>query len=471
MDLWLAWYHCVKTLRPACRRQRTFLWMVVVLIGLSIRADLAGVTSFVRALGLCPGAYLLLLHFFHSTALDLGALTSLWVRLVPTIFAPFAVGPYLVCLADGIKAPKEGRKMPAVKSLHQESDSNSKPPFIMGHSLQAISLLASGPTGHVVSVPLAARIHEGIVLSNRDKRTLLDKMVGLFFAVVAAWVEKKVILVADAYYASRKVINPLFAQGHQLVTRARVNAVAYYPAPIPKRRRRGRPRLYGDKVRLRDLARDNKAAFESAPSPVYGEQNVTLRYFVADLLWRPVGRIVRFVLVDHPVRGLIFLLATDTALKPLEIIQLYGYRFKIETGFRHAVQVLGAYAYHFWMMAMTPIRRRSGNQYLHRKTAEYRRQVQRKIGAYHAFIQLACIAQGLLLYLATSYGSLVWTRFRSWLRTMNPNQPPSELVVAYALRSDLPEFLASSGCHADLKKFLSRYRQDGEDSAGRRRVA
>src|SRR3990172_4014275 len=136
-----------------------------------------------------------------------------------------------------------------------------------------------------------------------------------------------------------------------------------------------------------------------------------------------------------------------------------------------AVQVLGAYAYHFWMMAMTPIRRRSGNQYLHRKTAEYRRQVQRKIGAYHAFIQLACIAQGLLLYLATSYGSLVWTRFRSWLRTMNPNQPPSELVVAYALRSDLPEFLASSGCHADLKKFLSRYRQDGEDSAGRRRVA
>src|SRR3990172_10073160 len=115
--------------------------------------------------------------------------------------------------------PKEGRKMPAVKSLHQESDSNSKPPFIMGHSLQAISLLASGPTGHVVSVPLAARIHEGIVLSNRDKRTLLDKMVGLFFAVVAAWVEKKVILVADAYYASRKVINPLFAQGHQLVTR------------------------------------------------------------------------------------------------------------------------------------------------------------------------------------------------------------------------------------------------------------
>ncbi len=470
MDLWLAWYHCVKILRPACRRRRTFLWMVVALIGLSIRADLAGVTSFVRALELCPGAYLLLLHFFHSSALDLGALTSLWVRLVPTLFVPCQVGPYLVCLADGIKAPKEGRKMPAVKSLHQESSSNSKPPFIMGHSLQAISFLAAGPTGHVLSVPLAARIHEGVVLSNRDKRTLLDKMVGLFFSVVSVW-GRRVLLVADAYYCSRKIIAPLFAKGHQLVTRARVNAVAYYPAPKPTHRRRGRPRLYGDKVRLKDLARDSKATRHSAPSPVYGEQNVTLRYIVADLLWRPVGRIVRFVLVDHPHRGLIFLLSTDTSLKPLEIIQAYGHRFEIETGFRQAVQVLGAYAYHFWMMSMSPIRRRSGNQYLHRKTASYRQHVHRKIGAYHAYIQLACIAQGLLLYLATSHGALVWDRFRSWLRTMNPNQPPSELVVAYALRSDLPEFLASSGCHADLKKFLSRYHKDGEDAAGRRHVA
>jgi hypothetical protein len=443
--------------------------MVVVLIGLCTRADLAGVTSFVRSLGLCPEAYPLLLHFFHSSALDLGLLTSLWVRLARTLFVPFEVGPYLVCIADGIKAPKEGRKMPAVKSLHQESGSNSKPPFIMGHSLQAISLLASGPAGHVVSIPLAARIHEGVVLSNRDKRTLLDKMVGLFFTVASTW-GRTVLLVADAYYASRKVINPLFAEGHQLVTRTRGNAVAYYPAPRPRRKRRGRPRLYGDKVRLRDLARD-KSAFESAPSPVYGEQNVTLRYRVLDLLWRPVGRLVRFVLVDHPHRGLIFLLATDTSLLPLDIIQLYGHRFKIETGFRQAVQVLGAYAYHFWMMDMTPIRRRSGNQYLHRKTAEYRQHVHRKIGAYHAYIQLGCIAQGLLLYLATSHTALVWDRFRSWLRTMNPHQPPSELVVSYALRSDYPEFLAGPLCNADLKKFLSPYKRSDEDNTGRRSVA
>jgi hypothetical protein len=111
--------------------------------------------------------------------------------------------------------------------------------------------------------------------------------------------------------------------------------VAYWPAQAPARRRRGRPRLYGEKVKLKDLARD-ESQFLSAPSPVYGEQNVTLRYRVIDLIWRPAGRLVRFVIVRHPHRGTIFLLSTDLTLKPLEIILLYGYRFKIELGFRQA---------------------------------------------------------------------------------------------------------------------------------------
>jgi hypothetical protein len=43
---------------------------------------------------------------------------------------------YRIFIADGLKVPKEGKKMPAVKALHQESQDNSKPAFIMGHSFQ-----------------------------------------------------------------------------------------------------------------------------------------------------------------------------------------------------------------------------------------------------------------------------------------------------------------------------------------------
>jgi hypothetical protein len=222
MTLWMLWMEAVRALRPACSRTRTFLWMVLALISLCCRADLAGVTSYVRVLGFDDRAYYRFLHLFYSKGLDLDKLTALWVRLCPTLFKPFRVGPYLVCIADGIKAPKEGKKMPAVKRLHQQSASNSKPEYIMGHSFQAISLLVQGAGGDVAAVPLVSRIHEGLVFSNRDTRTLLDKLSALFCSIAKLWqYEGKVVLVADAYYGSGRFIKQLLAQCHQLVTRAK----------------------------------------------------------------------------------------------------------------------------------------------------------------------------------------------------------------------------------------------------------
>ena len=462
MPLWIAWFDAVRALRPASKRLHTFLWMMLVLVGLCCRPERAGVTSLVRLFGFGNRGYRRFLHLFHSRALDPEALTACWVGLCLRLFQPVAVGERLVCLADGIKAPKEGRKMPAVKLLHQQSASNSKPEYIMGHSLQAVSLLVRGPAGHVAAVPLVSRIHEGLVWSNRDTRTLLDKLALLLFSL-AGIIDRKLLLVADAYYASGKMIAQLLGQGHQLVTRAKSNAVAYWPVQPPARRRRGRPRLYGEKVKLKDLARD-QSQFLSAPSPVYGEQNVTLRYRAIDLLWRPAGRLVRFVIVRHPHRGTIFLLATDLTLESMEIVMLYGYRFKIELGFRQAVHVVGSYAYHFWMAAMKPRRRGQGDQYLHRESQTYRDAIRRKMNAYHLHVQLGCIAQGLLLHLALNHTAEVWRQFRSWLRTMNPALPPSELVVSCALRATLPEFLQAAVLPLKLRIILRHYREPNNAS-------
>ena len=54
MTLWVEWFRCVRMLRPACARKSTFLWMSLALAGFSIRSDLAGVTTFVRALSPAP---------------------------------------------------------------------------------------------------------------------------------------------------------------------------------------------------------------------------------------------------------------------------------------------------------------------------------------------------------------------------------------------------------------------------------
>ena len=149
---------------------------------------------------------------------------------------------------------------------------------------------------------MACRIHEGTVFSNPDHRTLLDKMILLLDLL---GLKQPCYFVADAYYASGKVVRDLLTRGNHLVTRVKSNSVAFFAAtPPPKNRPRpkGRPAKYGKKIRVAALLKDADQ-LQEAPSPVYGEKNVILRFRAADLLWRPVGILVRFVVVlnaHHP---------------------------------------------------------------------------------------------------------------------------------------------------------------------------
>ncbi len=387
MSLWLLWWDALVFLRPAFSRQATFLWFAVCVAGLSVRVDNLGVTSIIRALSLEGRYYKNLLDCCHSQAIKLPLLSTLWTRTVLALFAQRIerVNGRLVLLADGKKIAKEGKKMPGVKSLHQESESNTNPSFIMGHSCQAVSVLARA-ANTLFAVPLGIKIHEGVVFSNRDKRTLLDKLLVL---VAELQLEEPFYLVADAYYASGKVIKGLLAQDNHLVTRAKANCVAYHRASVAQGKPgRGRPRRYGKKVKLSDLFRSEKGVRMIA-SPVYDEKNVILKVRSYDLLWRPAARLVRFVLVEHPTRGRLILMSTDLALDVSDIIGLYGWRFKIELGFKQAAHVIGSYNYHFWMMDMKALKRRNGNQYMHRESKAYRDAIKRKLHAYHVFMFMA----------------------------------------------------------------------------------
>ncbi len=455
MPLWGHWWNAIVLLRPAFSRQQTLLWFATAVAGFTVRTELLGVTSIVRALALKSHFYDNLLDLFHSSAVKLDRLTALWTQAALRLFpASLLVNGRRVLVGDGLKVPKRGKKMPAVKRLHQQSDSNTKPEYIMGHSLQAVSLLVQAAQS-VFAVPLAVRIHEGLLWSNRDRRTLLDKMLMLLGTVA---ITQPYYFIADAYYAAGKIVRGLLAQSNHLITRVRSNAVAFMPYRHHGPNKRGRPRIYGRKVKLKSLLNDSHA-FESVPSPVYGERNVTIQYRVCDLLWRPAGQLVRFVAVRHPSRGACLLMCTDLSLSGIEIIRLYGLRFKIELSFKQAVRLIGSFAYHFWMKDMKPLKRRNGNQHLHRESLKYREDVKRKIHAYHVFMQAGVVAQGLLQYLAVVFPELVWNSFGSWLRTIRPGIPPSELVVANALRNTLPEFLLNSAATNSLAKFITE-RQD-----------
>jgi len=455
--LWIHWYQAIVALRPAFSRQQTFLWFIACVAGMSVRSDSLGVSSIVRALALDARCYDNLLDCYHSTGIKLSRLSAVWTRTVLSLFGENIerVNARPVLLADGKKNAKAGKKMPAVKHLHQESESNTKPSFIMGHSTQAVSVLARAAST-LFAVPLDIKIHEGLIFSNRDKRTLLDKLLNL---VNNLTLKEPCYLIADAYYASGKMVKGTLAQGHDLVTRAKSNCVAYHRAPVARGKRvPGRPKRYGKKLKLSNLFR-NALKFTEIPSPVYDEKGSMIRVRCCDLLWRPAGRLVRFVLVEHPTRGRLILMCTDLKLEAVEIIRLYGLRFKIELGFKQAAQVIGTFDYHFWMMDMKPLKRRNGNQHLHRETDAYRDAVRRKISAYHVFLFAGVVAQGLMHYLSSCHAEAVWRSFGSWLRTIRKGVAPSEMVVTMALRNTLSEFLLVCSGSNIVAKFIEE-RQD-----------
>ena len=452
MFLWITWWNIVWQLRPAFSRGRTFLWAAVILAGFSTRKDLLGIASFMRSQYLKDNSYHRIRDFFHSNAVKLNKLTQLWIQICLSKLKLNLViyNERIVLVADGIKNPKEGRKMPGVKSLHQESTNNSKPEFIMGHSCQCVSVLVKAING-ILAIPLVARIHEGVKFTNRDKRTVIDKMRGMineFFS------EQSFYFLGGAYYACRAMGRSLLSSNNHLVTRVRSNAVANMLAT--KTSRPGRPKIYGKKLKLSSIFDNRIDQFTSENSSLYDDNNIELKWYSLDLLWRPIGKLVRFVWVIHPTRGRCILMSTDLELGPMSIIHLYGFRFKIEVSFKSAVHTMGTFAYRFWMKVMHKTKKGQGDVHLHHETPEYRESFKLKMRAYEIHIQLGIIAQGILNYLSINHSLQIWSNFNGWMRTMKVDKSPSESVVAQALQSSMREFLQSSRNRSIFKKFLEK---------------
>lgn len=91
--------------------------------------------------------------------------------------------------------------MPGVKTLHQSSEDNNKPEFVMGHFWGALSVLAHAGS-RVFAVPLRLNIQDGIKSSPSQKGTIITRMKDL----VASTAAVVGTVVADCQYACRPML-------------------------------------------------------------------------------------------------------------------------------------------------------------------------------------------------------------------------------------------------------------------------
>ena len=132
--VWVLDHLVIPVSFAACfTRKAAFAWFVAMVLGLAIRTDKLGITSVVRDLSLKPEAYTCLLHFFKADSWKLSEIRQCWYRAIRSFIPLLRETERFLLVADGVKQSKEARRMPGVKRLHQESETQTKPDTIFGH--------------------------------------------------------------------------------------------------------------------------------------------------------------------------------------------------------------------------------------------------------------------------------------------------------------------------------------------------
>lgn len=449
MELYARIEQILRKLRPAFSREVPFEWFVLMMWGLLLGHQPAAVTSYVNGLGLDESCYGAALHWFHSKAFKIDEVCQRWGQWLSSHPAAQRLQGQLVYLGDGIKVGKEGRKMPGVKGLHQESEDVNKPEWIRGHYFSALGLLI-GQGKALFSAPIVLKLHDGIDPVGPSKLTLVDKMA----VVCVTYMEKGSYAILDAYYASAKVLQPFRVQGLHLISRAAISTVAQAPfSANPSIRTAGRPRIWGADVKLKELFAPTEVC-KQAVVWLYGQRQ-TVYYQCFQFYWDTPDDLVLFVLAQLPNGKQIILLSSDTTLTGAQVIEAYGWRFKIEVSFRSLVHLLGGFDYRFWLRSMTRASSWPKNLVLADFDTDFQVHVAAKVEAFERFVNLNAMALGLLQVLAIEMPIVVWSHFPQWFRTLPRHGLPSEQIVRMALQHLQPRVLSKRRPTLLLAKLLA----------------
>ena len=263
-------------------------------------------------------------------------------------------GPLVVGIDETLER-RYGKKI-AARGVYRDPVRSTHETFVKSSGLRWVCVML------LVEVPWASRVWALPFLSalapseryaaRRGRRhKKITEWAWQLLLVLRRWYpQREIVAVADRAYASlklldhcRKLSNPI-----TFITRLRLDAALYEPAPPRRPHQRGRPRLKGKRLpNLSVIAEDQNTVWKPTKIPNwYGSRDRMVEVSSKTAVWYSTGLFavpVRWVLVRDP-KGEFktqALLCTDLDADPKKIVSWFVMRWQLEVTFQEMRRHLG----------------------------------------------------------------------------------------------------------------------------------
>lgn len=340
--------------------ERVWDYAKVLLVGAILAPGIRTVTGALRVMGLHNDQQFQNYHrVLNRASWSSRALSHILLCLLIEAFVPPDT-PIVVGLDEHIER-RRGAKI-AAKGIYRDAVRSSKSFFVKTSGLRWVSMMLLAP------IPWAKRIWALPFLTvlapseryhherNKRHKTLPDHARQMIMQLRRWLPERSVVVVADSTYAVIELLASCvrLPQPVTVVTRLRLDAALYDPAPARAPGTRGAPRKKGARqVTLAKRLMTPETRWEEATVAWYGGGTRTVELATDTAVWYHAGKPtvpLRWVLLRDPLGEFEAqaLLCTDLAASPQQIVEWFVMRWQLEVTFEEAWAHLGVETQRQW---------------------------------------------------------------------------------------------------------------------------
>nr|WP_320014017.1 transposase [uncultured Desulfobacter sp.] len=334
--------------------QKRKVWFAYTLLAVVVPFTSSITSNLLRALQTLFGLKLHSQRFYAFMASPTLPWKKLWQAMWGMIPSPGTDGRIMVALDDSIN-PKSGRKIFGCAHFHDHAAKSNQSSYPWSQCILAVGLLKKIKS-RWACLPLDFRFYmmkknieaksatakrKGKVLSFESKMTQAATMI----KDIRNYFQQPVLVIADSWFGNDGLWSRL-GRGEggffHLLSRMRTNITLYDLAPVSTGKRKvGRPRKYGSRLgSVADCAACWKKKCRAYMVFLYGKTREVQAYSQIVML-KTMKCPVRVVFVYRKTRY-VALMTTNLTLSVEQIIEYYGARWKIESGFKEIKQEIGS---------------------------------------------------------------------------------------------------------------------------------